>query len=231
MECASKILAFDTSGQGVSLALLDGREIVARGRREGRPAEGILSAIEEILAEAGWSLASLGLVVVGIGPGSFTGTRVGLATAKGLAFATGADVVGVSSLVARARSVGEGAFAVVTSAGRGEVYAGAYRCSSEAPADELVAPFLASPEHALDRLGGAWPIFAEAGLGLSVASVPPLDPGALGIEGWLRYRAHGSDDAARLEPSYVRPSDAKLPAKPLRIHEAQSPSSSSKREA
>lgn len=238
MDPKPKILAFDTSGRGAALALLEAGELVARRDLGGRPAEGLLAAIGGLLEEVGWELGALRLVVVGVGPGSFTGTRVGLATAKGLAFAAGLEVVGVTSLAARARALAKPAVALVANAGRGEVYAAAYRCSPGVPVEEHVAPFLASPERALERVGDGWPVFADGDLGLPVPPAPPLDAGALGFEGWLRYQAFGPDDPAGLEPSYVRPSDAKLPDEPLRVADAQASSpppsssaSSSKSEA
>ncbi len=232
MEQPPKLLAVDTSGRGARLAILEGGAVVARRAHDGRPAEGLLRALTRLLDEAGWALRDLGLVVVGVGPGSFTGTRVGLATAKGLALAAGVEVVGVDSLAARARSVGGSEVALLVDAGRGEVYGGAFRCEA-GPAVPLRAPFLARPARALELLGDLRPVLADSALGLDLPPAPALDAGALGLEGWLRYQARGGDDPARLEPNYVRTTDATLPDQPLKIDQA-SPSSSvssSKRDA
>lgn len=97
------ILAVDTSASGGSLGLARSGRVVAQHGLEGRrQAADLVPAIETVLASADVTAAHLTAVVVGEGPGSFTGVRVAAATAKGMARALGIDLFGVSSLAAAA---------------------------------------------------------------------------------------------------------------------------------
>jgi tRNA threonylcarbamoyladenosine biosynthesis protein TsaB len=103
-----KILAFDTTAGACSAAVLgaDGavlahrREILVRGH-----AEILMPMVREVLSAAAFDVAALDLLAVTTGPGAFTGIRIGLAAARGLALASGRPLVGVTSLEAVAASV------------------------------------------------------------------------------------------------------------------------------
>jgi tRNA threonylcarbamoyladenosine biosynthesis protein TsaB len=109
----------ETPGSGLLLAVESATEegVVALGRSDGEliaqdrwPAghahgERLLASIDKVLAEAGSALDDVGAIVVGIGPGSFTGLRVGLAVAKGLAFGLGLPIVGIETPVALAAAL------------------------------------------------------------------------------------------------------------------------------
>ena len=111
------ILAFDTATDIATSALVsDG---ATQGERRSRP-QALLGAVDELLAGAGVSPSQLTGVVVGTGPGSFTGTRIGLAIARGLALALDVPVAGVSTLDALAAAA-PAAFPVID-ARRGEVF-------------------------------------------------------------------------------------------------------------
>ena len=98
---AVRVLAFDTSTDLTTVALCDGDRVLAEddSRSDARHAELLLPRIQSVLAAAGASLASIELIGVGAGPGSFTGVRVGLATAKGLGLALKKPVAPVVSLI------------------------------------------------------------------------------------------------------------------------------------
>src|SRR5687767_10492794 len=97
------IVALETSTFTASIALLDGDRLVVRERGpEGVHSRDLLALIDEVLAEAGRPLATIDAIAVGAGPGSFTGLRIAMATAKGIAFATGKPLWSVSSLAALA---------------------------------------------------------------------------------------------------------------------------------
>lgn len=119
------MLALATSGLHgeVGLALPDGRvevEALGRGAERGR---GILPAVEALLAAAGACVDDLEAIVVDVGPGSFTGIRVGVTTAKSLAWALGTPLTGVLSLAALAyASPADRAVLAVRDAGRGRLY-------------------------------------------------------------------------------------------------------------
>jgi tRNA threonylcarbamoyladenosine biosynthesis protein TsaB len=93
------ILAFDTATDAATSALVDDGEVL--GERVSR-AQTLLEDVDALLRQGGASPRSLDALAVGIGPGSFTGVRVGLATARGLALALGVPVAGVSTLDALA---------------------------------------------------------------------------------------------------------------------------------
>jgi tRNA threonylcarbamoyladenosine biosynthesis protein TsaB len=102
------VLAFDTSAGACSAAVLGGDGTVLARRCEALErghAERLLPMLRDVLAEAGVEIADLALLAVTIGPGTFTGIRIGLAAARGLALASGLPLVGVTSLEAVAASV------------------------------------------------------------------------------------------------------------------------------
>ncbi len=182
------------------MALLDGSRVIAKGF-ESPPAEKLLPLIDDLRSEAkGFDPE---LIAVGLGPGSFTGTRVGLATVKGMVLANPTPLIGVCSLAALARSVGPGSVTVLSDAGRNQVYTAQYDVSEGAPVVVVQEPRLASIAEVEGHDFGREPL-AELAI-------------HLGIEGMLRAERDGPDDAAAIEPLYVRPSDAKLPAKPLKV--------------
>jgi tRNA threonylcarbamoyladenosine biosynthesis protein TsaB len=129
------ILAFDTATDIATGALVDDGAVLGEGRT--RPQE-LLCEVDRLLVDAGRVPADLTAIVVGTGPGSFTGTRIGLAVARGLALSLDIPVAGVSTLDALAAAA-PGAFPVVD-ARRGEVF--------------VPGPLAVSPE-AADFLPGA----------------------------------------------------------------------------
>ena len=127
-----KILAFDTCFDACSVCVAELRDgLVSLSSRMERfetgHAERLIPMIGEAMDEAGLPFEKLDRIAVTIGPGTFTGTRIGIAAARSLALATNAQTVGVSSLAVMAdvarREVTAETLAVVTDARRGEVYA------------------------------------------------------------------------------------------------------------
>src|SRR5690349_7452818 len=99
-----RALAIDTSTHRAEIALFAGDSCAARetNRDPAKHAESLFALIDRAFASAGWRKTEVGLVVAGLGPGSFTGVRVGLATAKGIALALDRPIVGVPGLDAMA---------------------------------------------------------------------------------------------------------------------------------
>ena len=184
------VLGFDTAthATAVALRLADGsaserRDDPPRGEHPGH-ATRLLEMARELLAEAGVGWHELQRIAVGVGPGAFTGLRVGVATARGLAQSLEVELVGVSSLAALAEAalgaetVGAALLAVID-ARRGEAFAAGYARGRGAAPVELIAPRALAPEAlaALLEVGG------------SERLGPPRRWLAVG-DGALRFRGH-----------------------------------------
>ncbi len=211
-------LGIDTAGPVVSAAVCDadGNDQGTWAARVVRGADGVLlpavAALLDILAKNG---ATLRAIAVATGPGGFTGLRVGVSTALGLAVARQVPVVPVSSLAARARLVREPRVLSLLDARKGKVYAGLY--DTTGPHPELLSPEVDAPLDALLPCPGAVAVGEgavrfEAALtaaGLRLAAEP--DRGAALEVARLALRADPEDPTA-VQLRYLRPADAKLPA-------------------
>ncbi len=137
-----KFLGVDTSSVHASVAIVDNGRVLSetchRPRASDSPgavgtksnhAEILISLIETSLREAAISLGDIGGFGVAIGPGSFTGLRIGLSTVKGLTYASGTQIVGVSTLHAYAARIGDfsGIICAILDARKKEVYAAVFR--------------------------------------------------------------------------------------------------------
>jgi tRNA threonylcarbamoyladenosine biosynthesis protein TsaB len=218
------LLAVDTSGAQVSVALHDGtaplaRRDVADPRRH---AEILAPGIDQVLAETGHSIDEVTDVAVGVGPGPFTGLRVGLVTADVLGHVLGVPVHGVGSLDAlalaavRSGAVGEDEeFCVATDARRREVYWARYRGARRADGPGVVAP-AQLPRHDLRVVGRGARLYPDE-LG---PEVEPLDVSATDVAE-LAVAALAGD--ARVEtllpprPLYLRRPDAVEPGARKRV--------------
>ena len=223
------VLGLDTATWTASVGVVrDGIPIAQRSlRAESSHAPAIVGLVDETLAAAGVAVGRLDAVAVSAGPGSFTGLRIGLSTAKGLAYAIGAHLVAVPTLEALARAAGPrpGTVCAVLDARRGEVYAACYRWRGEAVERVAVEQVIAPAE--LDRMvkppctfvGDGVEAYAEVlrerfGEGatlLSLAAVPPSGSMVARIA-WERIRAGVDTCLASVEPYYVRPSEAERKA-------------------
>jgi tRNA threonylcarbamoyl adenosine modification protein YeaZ len=203
------ILAIDTATPAVTAAIvsLDGVEVLAeRVTIDARAhAEQLTPNVLGALADAGRSVNDLGAVVVGCGPGPFTGLRVGMASAAAYGHALGIPVHGVCSLdaIGIETAATSGEVLVVTDARRREVYWARYRDGVRidgpavgAPADVPAgaAAVAGSPEHAA--------LF-------DLPRLPPVYPTAAGL---VRAVADWTTAPTPLVPLYLRRPDAKPPA-------------------
>jgi tRNA A37 threonylcarbamoyladenosine modification protein TsaB len=115
---ASTVLAFDTSAAHCAAALLCGDRLMARVEAMAKgQAERLVPMLDEMLAEEGLVWADIGLIAVGTGPGNFTGIRIAVSLARGLALGLGVPAIGVTGFEA----LGEGRL-VALPAPRGQVY-------------------------------------------------------------------------------------------------------------
>ena len=124
-----RVLALDTALGACSAALCSNGDVLARRfmRLERGHAEALMPMVEEVRGEAGLDYAELDLLAATVGPGTFTGVRIGLATARALSLASGVPLIGVTTLSAVAEAAAENAAAndsllIVHDARRAQVY-------------------------------------------------------------------------------------------------------------
>lgn len=105
----TKTIAFDTSNQPLSVALFDADDVIAQIETNisRNQSEQLLPAIDQLVRDAGWQPADLDRVVVSAGPGSYTGLRIGVTTAKTLAYTLGIELASISSLAILAANVSD----------------------------------------------------------------------------------------------------------------------------
>jgi len=235
------VLGIDTATMTQTIALVK-RDLVGQApqalwlaQRQERQNHGVtlIEHIEQGLHDQDLTLKDLSLISVGLGPGSFTGLRVGLAVAKGLSRVSGAPIVGVSTLATMAYAMhSKGPTWAAIDARRREVYAGLYqrdergqlitleRERAYAP-DELLEVFKRSVEErgpglslAAHKISGYKPLANLSELGIRISLAPLDQPNALATAalGLKRFIARGlrGDDLISLEPDYIRPSDAEI---------------------
>lgn len=206
------LLAFDTATPAVTVALHDGTQILAEhtevdARRHG---ELLAPGIRAVLARAGRSRHELTDVAVGIGPGPFTGLRVGLVTARALADALGIAVHGVCTLDILAWAVRhDGPFAVATDARRREVYWARY----EAPQRRVTDPAVDWPAVVAPEVAGL-PVAGEGAVkypdSFPVAIAPAL-PSAADLAELTARRLITPAELLPPAPLYLRRPDAVEP--------------------
>ncbi|MGA8986589.1 tRNA (adenosine(37)-N6)-threonylcarbamoyltransferase complex dimerization subunit type 1 TsaB [Aeromicrobium sp.] len=200
------LLAFDTATPVITVAVHDGSRVVGQAAGEGTMAHGELlaPAIRDAVAQAGMTMADLTDVAVGVGPGPFTGLRVGVVTALTLGSTLGLTTHGVCSLDILAADVQiEGEFLVATDARRKEVYWARYGADHV----RLDGPHVATPAD-LARQHPALPTYGRGGQLYPDVLRPAgdaSDPHAVAL---ARIVIAGSVRELPLEPLYLRRPDA-----------------------
>lgn len=220
------LLALETATDTCGVALLRDDQIAAEMHLH-QPrvhSERLTPLIEIVLQQADVAAAALDAVAVSMGPGSYTGLRIGVSTAKGWALATDADLVGVPTLTAYAAQIRPAAqvgdvICPLFDARRDEVYAAAYRATADglteqAPTKALTVDALPDWIGTVDgRLwlvgdGGTKSREALAPVAREQTVIPPdvVAPSAAWVarRGRQRWASDGPDDLATFEPLYVK---------------------------
>ena len=201
------ILAFDTSASHCAAALLSGDRILAtRGEEMGRgQAERLFPMLEELLGEAGLTWADLSAIAVGVGPGNFTGIRIAVSAARGLALGLKVPVLGISTFDAL-REGAEAPALTAVAAPRGAVYLDPPDGAplGPLPPEELPAGFLGSN---LNVIGAEADALAERTGGRALPPALPLAE-AIARAAARRLGTDLSPDLPLPKPLYIRPADA-----------------------
>jgi tRNA threonylcarbamoyladenosine biosynthesis protein TsaB len=217
-----RLLAIDTATEACSVALSTGTEVIGLFKEVGRGhAEQILAMVDEVLGRGGLALNRLDAIVANVGPGAFTGVRISVSVAQGLAFGAGLPVVPVTTLEALAwqsiRRSGARRVLACLDARMGEVYWGCfeaqagdelieYGSSGVATADAVRLPFDAQEAYGIGRGFSAYPALeALPGIilppGAELALPDARDMVQLAAS---RFARDGGIDPSQLAPRYLR---------------------------
>ncbi len=230
------VLAFDTATPATVVALLadpspadcaERRHEPAPGERPGHAAQ-LLALAAELLDEAGLTFGDVDRIAVGLGPGTFTGLRIGVATARALAQSAAAELVGVSTLRALAlgtqpatgRAGADAGVLAVIDARRSEVFAAGWRDGRQVLEQAALAPAELARRVAVE--GGAWLAVGDGALrfrdDLERAGCTVPDDGSerhgVSARALCRLALDAPQGTARdlVVPDYLRPPDAVLPS-------------------
>jgi tRNA threonylcarbamoyladenosine biosynthesis protein TsaB len=221
-----QIIAIESSGGHGSVAALRGEatgvcclERMLLPASE-RTAQSLAPALREILHKVDWPADSVELVSVTVGPGSFTGLRIGVTTAKTLAYAIGAQIIGVDTLevlAAQAPAAADRLWTIMD-AQRQELFAAAFEVVEGAPPRRICDTAIVGQEKWLaelqagDRVTGPALQRLAARLPAHVVALPvelwQPTAAAVGQVAWRAYQAGQRDDVWKLLPNYFRPSAA-----------------------
>jgi tRNA threonylcarbamoyladenosine biosynthesis protein TsaB len=218
------VLGFDTSTAATAVCVLraDGEAFEAEppAERLAQPpghARELLPAVDQLLREAGLGYGDLDAIAVGIGPGTFTGIRIGIATARGLAHSSGVALRPVPSLAALAAGIEAERALPLIDARRGELFAAAYEGGRE-----LLEPMVAPPEEVIARApsgamaAGDGSIRFREALEAAGIQVAPGDSQMHVVRGLHICRLAASVESAppdSVVPCYLRAPDAKPPSR------------------
>ena len=223
-----RLLAVETSTLAGGVALLDDDRVLGEYVLDVRVthSERLMPAIDRLLRDAGWTVSAVEGLAVAVGPGSFTGLRIGLSTAKGLAWSLGVPLAAVPTLDALAASLPFAGLPVcpVLDARKGEVYCSLYRWDGAAMRREW--DYLAIPPESLAvRLAEPTILLGDGGASIPsrhARVAPPHrrlpSPAAVGVLGLARFRAGDVVSATELSPLYLRPSEAELKRRGVAVH-------------
>jgi tRNA threonylcarbamoyladenosine biosynthesis protein TsaB len=210
-----RVLGLDTATQTAGIAVVDDDLVLAEATHDAsRRSADLLVAIDDVCRRANLAPTALDAIAIGAGPGSFTGLRIGMATAKGIAFAAGKPLWAVSSLAALVEDAGgTGTIVAVLDARRGEVFAGCYRDGVLLGEERVMAPGELAPWVA--TLSAGQPVTYA---GDALAAYPELaslpwstikTPSGRAVA-HLALRGPRTDILVGGAPTYIRASEAEI---------------------
>ena len=227
-----KILALETSAKAVSAALTEDGKILASGYQDTglTHSRTLMPIVEHILKNTGLSMSDMDAVAVAAGPGSFTGIRIGVAAAKGLAFAADKPAIGVSTLAAMARNVAfcDGLVICAMDARRNQIYNALFEAKdgvlTRLTPDRAIALAELAEELKTDPRpkivvgdGGKLCLDFLTESGILCRLAPPhllmQNAASVALEAEQMAAAGGLVSEQALEPVYLRPAQADLPRK------------------
>lgn len=224
-----RILAFETSTLAGGVALIEDGRVVGHSMRNIAitHSERLMAMADQLLQDCRWTMADLDGLALSIGPGSFTGLRIGAATVKGLGLGLGVPVAPVPTLDALAGNLpfADAPVCPLLDARKGEVYLARYRWNGAAMERQSEYQALAPPQAVEsldvpvivlgDGVAACRPHLARLGDGLAVAPSAQSTPSAavVGQIGHEILAAAGGVEADEVVPLYLRPSEAELKAR------------------
>ncbi|HYA03560.1 MAG TPA: tRNA (adenosine(37)-N6)-threonylcarbamoyltransferase complex dimerization subunit type 1 TsaB [Syntrophobacteria bacterium] len=223
-----KILAVDTSTSLGSVALVDGPNV--RGELSLNVSathnQRLLTGIHRMLTDVGWTLQDLDGLAIGLGPGSFTGLRIGMSVMKGLAFATAKPLTGVPTLDALAANVSLAPWGIcpVLDARKGELYTALYQGSATRDLERITPYLVVKPQRLVELINERTVLLGDGlirygdYLAAELRDRMVRAPSHLNaIHGtsiaWLamaRLQRGLTENLAACAPLYVRPSEAEI---------------------
>ncbi|MGX1853964.1 tRNA (adenosine(37)-N6)-threonylcarbamoyltransferase complex dimerization subunit type 1 TsaB [Streptomyces sp. NBC_01456] len=214
------LLALDTATPAVTVALHDGSGVLAESRQVDarRHGELLLPAVDRVLAEAGHTLDAVSDIVVGVGPGPYTGLRVGLVTAATFGAVLGVPVHGLCTLDGLAHAAGlTEPFVVATDARRKEVYWARYEPgTTPGPATRLTEPAVDRPADIAAEVAGVPAVGAGALLYdevfTGVRRDGPEHQSAAALAALAVQKLAAGEELLPPQPLYLRRPDAQVPA-------------------
>lgn len=218
------LLAIDTSTRVVGISLYDGHQVAGEyiwNSHDYHTVE-LAPAITEILRRAKLEASDLEAVAVALGPGSFTGLRIGLALAKGMSLAGHLPLIGIPTLdaLAAAQPAVDLPMAATLRAGRGRLAVGWYRCQSgkwrstdelEVLTAEALGNSIRKPSIVVGELTEAERLYFKRNFKMIILVSPAQSlrrPSYLAELAWRRWQASEVDDPATLSPFYLQQNES-----------------------
>ena len=222
-----RVIAIETATMVGSIAIIDAARVISEITLNARAthSERLMAAIDRLLGDSGLAIDDMDGVAVSIGPGSFTGLRIGLSAAKGLSYASGKPLIGIPTLDALALNMTFSSYLIcpIQDARKGEVYTALYRPGDNSP--EKMTDDMAVDPSALAGMITQKTVFLGDGVNryrellmkqlgelYNEAPIPLQLPRASNVAmlGLKRLEKGDTDDPFTLIPRYIRKSEAEI---------------------